>query len=156
MRRIVLGVLALGLAWLYVKVLVVTIGVAAAQEPPLWWSPLFTTHMSAVLTWMVLCHTTAVLIVALPFAYTIARLYGRVGVLLALAITIALYAIDPLPAALAFFQTSSTHTKIITLFDAVKLVGILPGLVWVFIRLTSNNRFERSRVASSLSPGGSR
>ena len=152
-HRIVLDVVALSLAWLYFKILVVTIGVASAQALPPWWNQLFTTHMSAVITWIVVCHTTAVLIVALPFAYIIARLFRRVGVLLALGITIALYAIDPLPAVLAYFQTYSTHTRIITLFDAVKLVGILPGLVWVFSRLTSNNRLERSRGASSVSQG---
>ena len=142
-HRIVLGVVALSLAWLYFKILVVTIGVASAQAPPLWWIHLFTSHMSAMITWIVVCHTTAVLIVALPFAYTIARLFRRVGVLLALGITIALYAIDPLPAVLAYFQMYSTHTRIIMLFDAVKLVGILPGLVWLFSRLPSNNRLER-------------
>ena len=78
--RIVLGVVALSLAWLYVKVLVVTIGVASAQAPPLWWNQLFTTHASAVITWIVLCQTTAVLTVALPFAYTSARVHTRVGV----------------------------------------------------------------------------
>ena len=45
---------------------------------------------------------------------------------------IVLYAIDPLPAVLANFQASGTHVRIITLFDAVKLVGILPGIVWVY------------------------
>jgi fucose permease len=139
-RRIVLGALAVGLAWLYVKVLIFTIGVALAQAPPPWWGPLFTIHVIAVSAWVVICHTTAVLIVALPFAYLIARLYGRAGVLLALGLTIALYAFDPLPAVLTYFHTFSTHTKIITLFDAVKLLGILPGLVWVFGRLPSNQR----------------
>ena len=155
-RHIVLGVVALGLAWLYVKVLTITIGVAVALATPSWWNSLFTTHVSSVIAWLVICHTTAILIVALPFSYVIARLYGRVGILLALALTVALYAFDPLPAVLAYFQTFSTRTKVITLFDAVKLLGILPGLVWVFGRLTSNNRFERSRAVSSVGKGEGR
>ena len=155
-HHIILATVALGLAWLYVKVLTITIGIAVALATPPWWSSLFTTHVSSVIAWLVICHTTAILIVALPFSYVIARLYGRVGILLALALTVALYAFDPLPAVLAYFQTFSTRTKVITLFDAVKLLGILPGLVWVFGRLTSNNRFERSRAASSVGQGGSR
>ena len=77
---------------------------------------MFPTHLSSVILWMALCHTVAIHLVALPFAYVIARLYGRVAVVLALAITFALYTIDP-----------------------------LPGLVWLIGRRTSNNRFERSR-----------
>ena len=155
-HRIILGVVALSLAWLYVKVLVLTIGVASAQALPPWWNQPFTVHINAAITWIVVCHTAAVLVVALPFAYAIARLYGRIGILLALGLTMALYAIDPLPAVLEYFHTSSTHTKIITLFDAVKLLGILPGLVWVFTPLTSNNRLERSRGVASVSQGGNR
>jgi hypothetical protein len=155
-HHIFLGAVALGLAWLYVKVLTITIGVAVALATPPWWNSLFTTHASSVITWLVICHTTVIFFVALPFSYVIARLYGRVGILLALTLTVALYAFDPLPAMLAYFQTFSTRTKIITLFDAVKLLGILPALVWVFGRLASNNRFERSRGASSLSQGGVR
>ena len=154
--RIILGAVALGLAWLYVKVLIITIGVAIALAPPPGWGSLFTTHVSSVIAWLVICHTVAILIVALPFSYVIARLYGRVGILLALTLTVALYAVDPLPGVLEYFHTFSARTKIITLFDAVKLLGILPGLVWVFGRLTSNNRFERSRAASPLNVGGSR
>ena len=155
-HHIILAAVALGLAWLYVKVLTITIGIAVALATPPWWSSLFTTHVSSVIAWLVICHTTAILIVALPFSYVIARLYGRVGILLALTLTVALYAVDPLPSVLEYFQTFSARTKIITLFDAVKLLGILPGLVWVFGWLTSNNRFERSRVASSVSQGGDR
>jgi hypothetical protein len=154
-HRIVLGAVALGIAWLYLRVLVLTIGVAVALAPPTWWSPLFTTHQSAITTWVVVCHTSAVIVVALPFSYFIARLYGRVGILLALALTIALYAFDPLPSVIAYFHTYSARLIIITLFDAVKLVGILPALVWAFSRLTSNNRLERTGVAS-VSLGGSR
>jgi hypothetical protein len=155
-QHIVLGAVALGLAWLYVKVLTITIGVAVALATPPGWGSLFTTHVSSVITWLVICHTVAILIVALPFSYVIARLYGRVGILLALTVTVALYAFDPLPGVLAYFQTFSARTKIITLFDAVKLLGILPGLVWVFGRLTSNNRLERSQGHVSIGQGGSR
>jgi hypothetical protein len=142
-HHIILGAVALGLAWLYVKVLIITIGVAVALPTPPGWSSLFTTQVSAVTAWVVICHTSAIFIVALPFSYVIARLYKRVGILLALTLTVALYAFDPLPAVLAYFQTFSTPTRIITVFDAVKLLGILPGLVWAFGRFTSNNRFER-------------
>jgi len=138
-QRIVLGVLAIGIAGLYVELLLRTIGVAASLPPPSWWSHVFQTHISSVILWMVLCHTTAILVVALPFAYVIARLYGRVAVLLALAITFALYAADPLPTLISYFGGFSARMKVITLFDALKLLGVLPGLVWLFGRPTSNH-----------------
>jgi hypothetical protein len=141
--RIVLGAVALFLAWLYAEALVLTIGVASAQAPPVWWIHIFPTHVSAVVTWIVTSHTAAIVIVALPFAFVIARLYGRIGVLLALGLTIGLYVIDPLPAVLANFVQSSSHSKVITVFDTVKLLGVLPGLVWIFSRPTSDNRFNR-------------
>lgn len=155
-HRIFLGVVALGLAWLYAKALIITIGVALARATPLWWSSVFKSHITSVILWIVTCHTMAVLIVALPFSYLIARLYGRAGVLLALTLTVALYSFDPLPSVLAYFQTFSTRMKVVTIFDAVKLLGILPGLVWVIGRLTSNNRFERTRGLASVRQGGSR
>ena len=109
-HRIVLGAVALGLAWLYVKVLTITIGVAVALAAPAGWGSLFTTHLSSVIAWVIICHTAAILIVAVPFSYVIARLYGRVGILLALTLTVALYAFDPLPAVLAYFQTFSEYS----------------------------------------------
>jgi hypothetical protein len=148
-HHIVLGAVALGLAWLYVKVLIITIGVAVTLAVPPGWGSLFTTHVSSVITWLVICHTAAILIVALPFSYVIARMYGRVGILLALTLTVALYAVDPLPGVLAYFQTFSTRTKIITLFDAAKLLGILPGLVWGLgggpLTIDSSDRGSRLR-----------
>jgi hypothetical protein len=146
-KRIVLGVVALCLMALYAELLILLIGFALALPFPSWWGQLFRSHLWAVISWVVLCHTAAILLVALPFAYIIARLYGSVAIPLALAITVVLYAIDPLPAVMSSFVSSTTRMKMITLFDALKLLGALPCLVWLFARLTSNNRFERSRHA---------
>jgi hypothetical protein len=146
-QRFVLGVVALGLMALYAELLVLFVGVALALPPPPWWGRLFPSQLGAVLLWVVLCHTTAVLLVALPLSYVIAQLYGRVAVLLALAITAVIYVINPLPVVLSSFAGFSLRMKIITLFDALKLVGILPCLVWLFARLTSNNQFARARHA---------
>jgi len=145
-KRIVLGVVALGLMGMYVELLVQLIGVALALPFLRWWVQLFPSHLWAVILWAMLCHTTAILLGALPFAYVIAPLYGRVAVLLALAVTVLLYAIDPLPFVLSSFAGLSMRMKVITLFDALKLLGVLPCLVWLFARPTSNNRIERTRV----------
>ncbi len=145
-QRVVLGILAFGLLALYAQLLIFAIGTALALAPPPWWGSVFTNRLSAVYTWAILTHTAAILLVALPFSYVIARFYGRVAVPLALAITVVLYAVDPLPAVLSYFVGFSFRMKMVTLFDAVKLLGILPCLVWLFARLTSNNRLERSRV----------
>jgi hypothetical protein len=139
-HRIVLWAAALGVAWLYVEALVFVIGIAMAKAPPAWWGHVFAAPVIAVITWTVLCHTTAILIVAFPFAYVIARIYGRVGIVLAMAVTVVLYAMDPLPAVIAYFNSYGARMKIITLFDALKLLGTLPVLVWLFNRMTSKTK----------------
>jgi hypothetical protein len=40
--------------------------------------------------------------------------------------------------------------------DQIKLIAAVPFVAWVLRGASSNNRFERSRVASSVSEGGSR
>jgi len=100
---------ALGIAWLYAEALALTIGVAVSLSQPSWWASLFPTHTAGIAAWMVLCHTIAILVVALPFAYAIARIYGRLGIVLALGLTLVLYGFDPLPAVVSTFQSSSAR-----------------------------------------------
>jgi hypothetical protein len=142
-HRVVLGAVALALALLYTEALVLTVGVTAALAPLPSWYHLFSTRAGAVMSWTAVWHTMAVLVVALPFAYVIARIYGRVGVLLALTLTGVIYAIDSPAFTIAQFNTFSTHMKFVTLLDAVKLLGFLPGLVWVFGRLPIGSHLER-------------
>jgi hypothetical protein len=145
LNRIVLVALGVGLAWLYMWVVSVATGYAGALPTPAWWDPLFTSRGSGVLTWLVTVHTFAVLLASLPFALAIYYLYGRPGVWVALALTVAVYSLIILPSAVTFFGSSPLRLKVVTVFDAMKLIGFLPALVWVIGALPSNYRIERPR-----------
>jgi len=152
-KRIVLVALAVGLAWLYMWVVPVATIYAGALPVPSWWAPLFSSRGIGILTWLVTVHTCAVLLASLPFALAIDFLYGRMGVWVALALTVAVYSLTTLPSVVSFFGTSPLRLKAVTLFDAVKLIGFLPALVWVIDALPSNYRIER-RVKARLPSSG--
>jgi hypothetical protein len=99
--------------------------------------------LAAITVWVAIWHTAAVVVASLPFAYTLARLFGKKGVVIGFGLAAALYVFFTLPGIVGYFASMTTHTRVITLFDAVKLVGILPLLVWMFRQLPSNNRIER-------------
>jgi hypothetical protein len=142
MRRALLTVIALVALYLYSFFLGAGIGYALAQPHPGWWESMFSTRGYATLTWMVLCHSVAVLVVSVPFAYLIQRLYGRYGPAVALAMTLTLFVVFALPA-LRYLSDSPTRLKVVTIFDQIKLVGVLPALVWVLGKLPPNYRFGR-------------
>ena len=142
-RRILLAALGFGLAGLYMWVVPVATIYAEALPVPTLWGPLFLSHSSSILAWLVTIHTVTVLFASLPFALAIDFFYGRAGVWVALAITVVVYSLTTLPSAASYFGTSALRLKVITLFDAVKLIGILPALVWAINALPSNYRIER-------------
>ncbi len=141
--RIVRAALAVGLAWLYMWVVPIATVYAGALSAPSWWSLLFPSRGSGILTWLVTVHTCAVLLASLPFALAIEFVYGRTGVWIALALTVAVYSVTTLPSALSFFGGSPLRLKLVTLFDAAKLVGTLPALVWILSVLPPKYRIER-------------
>ena len=144
-KRSVLVALALVLAWIYMLAVPTVIGHAAAVPIPSWWNPLFPSLRSGILTWLVIVHTFAVLVASLPVAFVIERIYGRAGVWVALALTVVIYASTRAWIPFAEFGPSPMRLKVATLFDAIKLLGFLPALVWVFGAWPSNNRIERPR-----------
>jgi hypothetical protein len=151
-RRALLVVTALVVLYLYSYCLIFCIGYALAQPHPTWWESMFSTRGHAALAWMVLCHSLAVLIVSLPFAYLLQRIYGRYGPLVALGMTITLFVAFALPALIGSFSGSSTQIKVVTIFDQIKLLGLLPVLAWGFSKLPSNHRLERPGTPKSHAP----
>jgi hypothetical protein len=121
-RRFGLAILAMGILWAYLDALVFVIGYAMAPSVPAAWGSAFASHLSAVRAWAILCHTAAVLLVALPFAFLINRLYGRYGVLMAFTLTIVGYVMTDLPVLFTYFDILSPYMKAIAITDAVKLV----------------------------------
>jgi len=142
-KRIALVALAIGLALLYMGVLPVTTIYASALRVPPWWSQLFFARTSGILAWLVTVHTFAVFFASLPFALAINLIYGRMGVWVALALTVAVYAVTTLPSVVSFFGDSSLRVELITMFDTVKLIGLMPALVWGIGALRSNYRIGR-------------
>jgi hypothetical protein len=157
-KRIVYVGVAVGLAWLYMWVVPIATIYAGAVPIPSWWGPLFPSRGSGILTWLVIIHTFAVCLASLPFALVIDFVYARTGVWVALALTFAVYSLTTLPSAISFFGTSPLRLRMVTLFDALKLIGFLPALVWIISALPSNFRVERRLKArlpsSSLSARG--
>jgi hypothetical protein len=155
-RRIILGIAAFGLLYLYLLALVYAIGVAAAWPTPRWWLGIFSAHRGAILSWLLISHLVVVLIVSLLFALIIVRVFGSLSISVAITFALVIWAIFDAPLALDAFRSTGFFSKGIWLADTVQFVGVLPVLVLLLRRLPSNNRFERSRVASSVRQGGDR
>jgi hypothetical protein len=155
-HRITLAAAAIGIFCLYVVALVYAIGVGTAWTVPAWWAAAFSTRDDSVLLWLFLSHLTAVLLVSLAFAWVIARYFGRFSLALSLIFALVIWWLFEAPQMLNSFRADVFLPKGFWIADTVEFIAVLPALVLLFRRLPSNNRLERSRVASSVSQGGSR
>jgi hypothetical protein len=140
-RGIFLGIVVIGLAYLYVLALVYGIGVVAAQSVLSWWPAPFSTRRSAALSWILFSHFVVVLLVTVPFAWIIARAYGRFSLAVSFAISLVIWSLFEAPLMLDAFRSAGIFSKGIWFADTIKFVGSLPLLVLLFRRLPSNNRF---------------
>ena len=141
-KRLVLLIASVGVLYFYEQALAWGTGHALALSRPLDWGTLFPTHLSAVLTWMILIHTTAVLLISVPFALLIAEFGGPRAPVVALVMTLVLVAVTSLPAWITYSDLMPARTKVITAFDNIKLLAILPALVWLMGKLPSTARGE--------------
>jgi hypothetical protein len=155
-RGIISGIAALGLLYFYLVALVYAVGARVAWPTPRWWLDTFSAHRGAILSWLFISHLTAVLIVSLPFAWIIARFYGRFSIALSIAFGLVIWGIFDAPLILDAFRSYGLFSKGFWLVNTVEFVGTLPALVHLLRRLPSNQRFERSRGAPSASQGGNR
>jgi hypothetical protein len=94
--------------------------------------------------------------VSLPFAWIIARVYGRFSIALSIAFGLVIWGIFDAPLTLDAFRSYGLFSKGFWLVDTVEFVGTLPALVLLLRRLPSNQRLVRSRVVASVNQGGSR
>jgi hypothetical protein len=140
-KRIVLLIACAGLLFFaYQYALVWGTGHALALSIPAAWSASFPSRLSGTLTWMILVHTLAVLVVSVPFALLIARFGGPHAPVIALAITAALFAVFSLPPLIEFFGTMPPRMRVVNVLDQIKLILMLPLLVLLMRKLPSNNR----------------
>lgn len=142
-RRIILGIAAIGLLYIYTIALVYAIGAIAAQPLPAWWVEFFSSRHDAILPWLLISHLLVVLLVSLAFAWIIVRVYGRLSVPVSFAFALVIWGLFEAPLTLDAFRSDAFFSKGLWLADTVQFVGALPALVLLLRRLPSTNRFER-------------
>jgi hypothetical protein len=145
-RVVVLGVVAIGLVYLYALALVYGIGVNAALRVPSWWAEILPTR--STLSWALSSHFVVVLLVSLPFAWTIVRVYGRSSIAVSLGVALLIWGLFEAPSTVDALRSDGFFSKWLWLADTVQFIASLPVLVLLFRRLPSNNRIERSAIES--------
>ena len=155
--RIRFALTAAALAAAYFYLLVYLVGWISVHQRPGWWLGAFPTRYEAVITWLVVLHTAAVLWAALPVAVAAVVLARKKAVQLGLVAAVLATAAAIIP------SLSSTIWPIICnshpvffVTDHIKLIVAVPFIAWVLRSASSNNRFVRSRGAASLGQGGGR
>jgi hypothetical protein len=155
--RIRFTLAAVVLAAVYYYLLVFLVGWTSVHERPGWWLGVFPTRHLAVITWLITLHSVAVLLAALPVAVATVLIARREAVLLGLTVAVlaTVVAVAPSLSSTIWPLIWDSH-PIFFITDQIKLIVAVPAVAWVLRAASSNNRLERSRNASSVSPGGSR
>lgn len=138
-RNILLGVVALGLTYLYVLALVYGIGIVAALPVPARWAGVFPTRHSAAASWILISHFLVVLLVSAPFAWMIARACGRFSVAVSVTVALLILALFEIPLILASANGGAIFPWWVWLADIAQFAGSLPILVLLCRRLRANN-----------------
>jgi hypothetical protein len=155
--RIRFTLAAVVLAAVYYYLLLFLVGWTSVHARPGWWLGLFPTRHLAVIAWLVTLHTAAVLLAALPVAVATVVIARREAVLLGLTVAVlaTVVAVAPSFSSAIWPLIWDTH-PIFFITDQIKLIVAVPAIAWVFRAASSGNWFERSRITSSVSQGGSR
>jgi hypothetical protein len=104
-RRIILGIAAFGLLYLYLIALVYAIGLVAAFPTPRWWIGTFSAHRGALLSWLLVSHLIAVVLVSLLFGWIIVRVYGRLSIPVSISFGLVIWAVFEAPISLDAFRS---------------------------------------------------
>ena len=140
--RFVLATVILGVMYYYL--LVYLVGWMSAQEGPGWWIGMFPARRIGVLGWLVLLHTSAVFLAALPVAVAAVIIERTQAVLLALtaAVLATIAAVVPSLSS-TIWPIIWNSNPILFVTDQVKLIVAVPLIAWVLRAASSNNRFAR-------------
>jgi F0F1-type ATP synthase membrane subunit c/vacuolar-type H+-ATPase subunit K len=154
--RVRFAVVAVLLSVVYYYLLIYIVGWMSAQRLPGWWIKAFPSSNVGLRIWAVAEHSVAVLSAALPVGVA-AVLCSRqnavqLGLIAGSIATVAAVA----PSLTATIWPLIWNHPVFFVTDQIKLIGAVPFVAWVLRSASSNNRFERSRVASSMSEGRSR
>jgi hypothetical protein len=139
------GIAVAVLAIAYYYLLLYVIGYAMTIHWPSWWYVALPKGKAAAQLWLVVLHTSAVLIAAAPVAL-LSRvvLYRRRVLLTAAAGVVAVVALN-LPAYPDAFALSWKQHPIFLITDNLKCLLAVPLLAWLLGAAPSNNSLERSR-----------
>jgi hypothetical protein len=114
----------------------------AFQQTPVWWLNAFATFRSGRLAWLFSFHAAGAVLVSTPFAFIIARVYRRFGVLVASVITLVVWGTIEASLMSDAFKSGAFGARGFWIADSVELLGFLPALVWLAQHLPSNNRWK--------------
>ena len=131
------AVACLGLLCAYGYALMWVFGYEAALPMPRRW------------TWfsMILADTLTLILVSVPVAALVARFGGRHATAIALVMTVVLFAVTEahtLAQDVGAFARSPHATNMLSMlaFGYIRLIAVLPLLVWLFRKLPSNTRWR--------------
>jgi hypothetical protein len=141
-RDLVLTAVAAGLVVLYLVAFVYMVAFVAIQPTPVWWQNGFGTDRSAQLAWLFSFHAAGVVLVSIPFAFVIARVYRRFGVLVACVVTLVVWGTIDASLMADALKGAAFGARGFWIADSVELLGSLPALVWIMQRLPSNHRWR--------------
>ncbi len=99
---------------------------------------MFPTWHSGSLSWVLFVHAAAMLLVSLPFAWVVRRLYREFGVWVSAALALVICSAVEGPVAADMLVNSPLLIKVTWLADVLLLLLILPSLVWLVRRVPSN------------------
>jgi hypothetical protein len=132
-RRAVLIAAAVALGFAYIVAWVYVVGLSAAFPTPTWWVASLPKSVSPGLLWVTVTHLLGTVLVSLPFAWVIGRVYARLGIALSLLITATMVVWVEIPA-MSGFSSVGTLLQTVWLLGAFVLLIALPVEVWAFQR----------------------
>jgi hypothetical protein len=141
-RSLLLTIAAVMLAALYAVTIVTVMGFVAALAIPKWWLQPLPYWRASVLAWIFLTDLATVLLVSLPFAWVVTRLYGRAAVAVGFVIVAVVWGALVVPSITASFEPPGAFLKVAWLVSSAEYLATLPILVWLLQRLPSNNRWR--------------
>ena len=142
-RRLVLAAFGAVLFGLYLVTVLYSEMLVSMQTLPEWWMHLFTSQCTGVLAWWLLPRAAMLLLVSVPFALVVARVYPLWPVQVAFALTIMVWvALALFPYFAGILRPSSLYVLPWLLGYSLTLLGILPAVVWLMRFLPSNNRWR--------------
>jgi hypothetical protein len=142
-RRLVLAAVGTVLFGLYLVTVLYGEMLVSMKALPDWWMRLFASQRTGVLVWWLLSKGAMLLLVSIPFALVIRRLYPLYAVPVALGLTVLVWAALALfPYLAGILRPDSFYVLAWLLGYSLTLLGILPALVWLMTFLPSNNRWR--------------